>query len=113
MADNGRGVMEAFERLPRRRYSVLVPNMKGPGGQGRLLTRTPDEIVVFGAPARPLAKRNITRSIAESIRALSSRSWRRTHKVGIKVRAPSRAQLDVPTRVLRWRPYEVERRSCS
>ena len=56
MADNAE-VMNGITRLPGVRYSVLVPNMKG--YEAAVLTR-PDEIVVFGAAAKPSARRTST-----------------------------------------------------
>ena len=63
MADN-HAVMQALQRRPGVRYSVLVPNLKGL--EAALPTR-PDEIVVFAAASEAFSQKNINCSIAESI----------------------------------------------
>ena len=63
MGDNAE-VMQAMERKPGVRYSVLTPNAKG--FEAAVATR-PDEIVVFAAASESFSQKNINCSIAESI----------------------------------------------
>ncbi|HRZ61880.1 MAG TPA: hydroxymethylglutaryl-CoA lyase [Rubrivivax sp.] len=63
MADN-HAVMQALQRRPGVRYSVLTPNLKG---LEAALADVPDEIVVFGAASEAFSRRNINCGIEESI----------------------------------------------
>ena len=63
MADSAE-VLAGIQRLPGRRYPVLVPNLKGYEAAAAAQT---DEIAVFAAASESFSQKNINCSIAESI----------------------------------------------
>jgi hydroxymethylglutaryl-CoA lyase len=103
MGDNT-AVMDAIERLPGVRYSVLTPNMKG--FEAALPTR-PDEIVVFASATEAFSQKNINCSIEESIERFAP-VVQAAHAAGIKVRAALSCCLGCPYQG-EVSPDEVER----
>ncbi|MBW3620513.1 MAG: hydroxymethylglutaryl-CoA lyase [Actinobacteria bacterium] len=63
LADAGE-VMDAIDRLDGVRYPVLVPNERGLDGA---LEHRADEVAVFGAASEAFSRKNINRSIDESL----------------------------------------------
>ena len=63
MADSAE-VLAGIQRLPGRRYPVLVPNLKGYEAAAAVQV---DEIAVFAAASESFSQKNINCSIAESI----------------------------------------------
>jgi len=63
MADSAE-VLAGIQRLPGRRYPVLVPNLKGYEAARAAMV---DEIAVFAAASESFSQKNINCSIAESI----------------------------------------------
>jgi hydroxymethylglutaryl-CoA lyase len=57
-------VFAAIERQPGVRYSALVPNLRG---LARALEARVDEVAVFAAASETFSRRNINRSITESL----------------------------------------------
>jgi hydroxymethylglutaryl-CoA lyase len=63
LADAGE-VLDAIVRKPGVRYPVLVPNERG---LGRALEAGVEEVAIFGSATEAFAKRNLNRSIDESV----------------------------------------------
>lgn len=59
------GVMDALDRVDGVRYPVLVPNERG---LDRALERGVTEIAIFGSATESFARRNLNRSVDESVR---------------------------------------------
>ena len=103
MGDNS-AVMDAIERRPGVRYSVLVPNMKG--FEGAVASR-PDEVVVFAAASEAFSQKNINCSIAESVERFVP-VVQAAHAAGLKVRGALSCAVGCPYQG-EVRPDEVER----
>ncbi|HEY8550177.1 MAG TPA: hydroxymethylglutaryl-CoA lyase, partial [Vicinamibacterales bacterium] len=81
LADAG-AVVRGIRRRPGTRYSALVPNLKG-----LELARAAelDEVAIFAAASETFSKRNINRSIAESLKEYRE-VCRRAIAAGMRVR---------------------------
>ncbi|WP_093167539.1 hydroxymethylglutaryl-CoA lyase [Sinosporangium album] len=82
LADAGE-LLTSLERAPGVRYPVLVPNERG---LDRALEHGVDEIAIFGSATETFARRNLNRSVEESIEMFTP-VVTRARAEGLRVRA--------------------------
>ncbi len=80
---DARELMDRLERRPGVRYPVLVPNERG---LDRALEAGVETIAIFGSATETFARRNLNRTVAESI-AMFEPVVRRARDAGLEVRA--------------------------
>jgi hydroxymethylglutaryl-CoA lyase len=76
-------LMDALDRVPGVRYPVLVPNERG---LDRALDRGVTDIAVFGSATESFARRNLNRTVEESVRMFEP-VVTRARESGVDVRA--------------------------